>query len=197
MRQTEIDYWDKVAKERCLSDGAINDNWLKRQAMMAFFAKYTWMHERVLEIGVGAGVSAAMLKIACGGMWSYIGTDLSPEFAKATWDQWRLKVVQADVLTLPEGSFTRVLALDSLEHVRPEDRAQGYDNIVSRMADGAIMFINIPPHRSLHDEEFDHGFDLRDLHELEARGLSLQKYDTYSCHYKSYSRRYAMAILSK
>ena len=196
MRQTEIDYWDKVAKDRIVADGCINDNWLKRQAMMAFFCKYNWMKQSVLEIGVGAGISAAMLKLGCGGMWKYVGTDLSPLFCE-TARKWQIEVVQADVLTLPEGKFSRILALDSLEHVRPEDRPKGYDNIVDRMDDEAVMFINIPPHRSLHEEEFDHGFDLGDLWELEKRGLSLQKYETYSCYYKDYRRQYAMAILSK
>jgi predicted O-methyltransferase YrrM len=96
MRPTEVAYWDKVAKERITEDGAINDNWLKRQAMMSFFSKYTWMKERVLEIGVGAGVSAAMLKIGCGGIWSYTGTDMSTEFCAAAHKQWRLNVVQAE-----------------------------------------------------------------------------------------------------
>jgi SAM-dependent methyltransferase len=195
MRQTEIDYWDKVARDRIVADG-VNDNWLKRQALMAFFCKYNWMKQTVLEIGTGAGISAAMLKLGCGGMWKYIGTDISPEFCKAA-GQWKLDVVQADVLSLPEGKFSRILALDSLEHVRPEDRQKGYDNIVERMDDGAIMFINIPPKESLHEDEFDHGFDLHDLWELEKRGLTLQKYDTYVLHYKSDRRQYAMAILSK
>jgi hypothetical protein len=90
-----------------------------------------------------------------------------------------------------------VLALDSLEHVRAEDRPVGYDNIADRMEDGAIMFINIPLNESQHEGEFDHEFDLTDLQELQRRGLKLQKYDTYQCHYRNHSREYAMAILSK
>lgn len=197
MRQSEIDYWDGVCRERIV-DGAINDNWLKRMVMTSHFAKYNWMHERVLEIGVGAGISAAILKIACGGAWDYTGTDLSTEYAKAA-DQWKLKVVQADVLSLPVGPFTRVLALDSLEHVRQEDRPQGYDCIVARMEEGAIMFINIPLTQSQHQDEYDHGFGLNDLHELEKRGMSLEKYETYICDYPKIKlrRHYAMAVLSK
>lgn len=197
MRQTEIDYWDNVASARMLSGGGVYDNWLKRMAMMAFFAKYNWMHERVLEIGTGAGMSASMLKLGVGGIWSYTGTDVSPEFCRKTKEQWSLNVVNADVLSLPEGKFTRVLALDSLEHVRKEDRPKGYDNIVERMDDGAILFINIPLSESQHENDFDHGFDLTDLHELQKRGLTLHKYDTYACHFKDHDRHYAMAILSK
>lgn len=197
MRQAESDYWDSVCRDTHFEGGAIGDNWLKRMALMSFFSKYNWMQERVLEIGAGSAVSAGILKIAVGGMWSYLGTDLSPEFCAAAHSSWRLKVVQADVLSMPEGKFSRVLALDSLEHVRPEDRPDGYDNIVDRMDKKAVMFINIPLTESQHDGEFDHGFDLTDLHALQKRGLRLEKYDTYACHYAGTRRDYAMAILSK
>ena len=196
MRPAEVEYWDKQAAGRFVG-GAISDNWMKRQVMMAFFCKYNWLKQSVLEIGVGAGVSAAMLKISCGGLWKYIGTDVSPEFCKAAKEAWRLNVVQGDVLSLPEGKFSRILALDSLEHVRPEDRPKGYDNIADRLEENGALFINIPLTKSLHDEEFDYGFDLGDLKMLEERGLSLETYDTYVCHYVDEVRKYAMAILSK
>lgn len=197
MRPSEIDYWDRVAKSAYHADGSISDNWLKRQVMMGYFTKYTWLKERVLEIGTGAGLSAALLKISCGGLWSYIGTDMSTEFCETAHKLWKLKVVQGDVLNLPEGKFTRILALDSLEHVRPEDRPQGYDNISDRLEKGGVMFINIPLTESYHEGEFDHGFNLADLVELEKRGLVLRRYETYQCHYIDESRMYAMAVLSK
>ena len=196
MRQSESEYWDGQAKSRFI-DGAISDNWLKRMAMMSFFSKHSWLKHSVLEIGTGVGVSAGMLKIGCGGMWDYTGTDLSVEFCDAAYKAFRLKVVKGDVLSLPDGKFSRILALDSLEHVRPEDRSAGYDNIAERLEKGGLMFINIPLSESKHDGEFDHGFNLTDLHELEKRGLSLENYDTYVCHYAGSIRKYAMAVLTK
>lgn len=196
MRVQESEYWDKQAKDR-LAGKRVSDNWLKRQAMMAFFCKHSWLRQTVLEIGVGAGISAAMLKLSCGGMWKYIGTDVSEEFCKAARERWQLNVVQADVLSLPEGEFTRILALDSLEHVNPEDREQGYENIVSRLARRGVMFINIPLSSSNHNEQFDYGFDLTDLQILQDKGLSLENYDTYTLGFLGGIRRYAMAVLTK
>jgi SAM-dependent methyltransferase len=196
MRPAEADYWDKVA-ESTTEGEALYDNWLKRQVLSQFLFKCTWSGQKVLEIGVGNGVSAATLALACGRMWSYIGTDLSPKFAKSAKDRFRLNVVQADVLCLPEGEFTRILALDSLEHVRPEDRPQGYKEIAKRLAPGGLLFINMPRNRSLHEDEFDHGIDLSDLMMLEKEGLTLHKYDQYDIQYKNYRRDYAFAVMKK
>lgn|SRR5574341_72087 len=198
MRPTEVEYWDKIAEQVCRpGEKGFYDNWLKRRIIGQFLLKSEWSGKKVLEIGVGCGATAALLALACGRNWEYIGTDLSPKFADAVKSIFNLKVVQADVLNLPDGKFDRIVALDSLEHVRPEDRPQGYRNIAERMADDGMLFINMPYNRSLHKEEFDHGIDLRDLAMLEDVGVKLCKYELYQVQYADYLRTYGFAVLGK
>lgn len=196
MRMDEVKYWDGVASS-ITKDGAVRDNWLKRQFIGQFLLKCNWCGERVLEIGTGCGASAAMVGVACGRTWDYTGTELSPLFGSIARENFGLNVIQADVLSLPEGPFTRIIALDSLEHVRRDDREQGYRNIAERLAPGGLLLINMPCHRSSHDEDFDHGFDLVDLARLEAEGLRLSKYDRYQIAYGGGRRDYAFVGMVK
>lgn len=196
MRQAESAYWDDVADSVESGEGFL-DNWLKRRIIGQLLLKADWMQQTVLEIGVGCGATAALLALSCGNMWSYTGTDVSEKFGGLAKKNFGLNVVKADVLSLPEGKFSRILALDSLEHVRPEDREEGYKAIVSRMAPGALLFINMPISRSIHEAEFDHGIDLGDLKRLEANGLTLTKYDRYDIRYGNYVRAYGFVVMTK
>ena len=196
MREGEQEYWDGVADQVVRPDGGIYDNWLKRRFIGQFLLKCEWTGQKVLEIGVGCGASAALLSFSCGNQWSYIGTDVSLKFAKAA-GRFGLKVIQADVLSLPEGEFTRIVALDSLEHVHPLDRDKGYEEIAKRLAKGGLLLINLPVDVSSHDEKFDHGIGLQDLLSLEEKGLILQKYERYSIHYEKYLRNYAFAVMTR
>ena len=195
MRAREIEYWDAVAGK--IAEKGIRDNWIKRQFLAQFLFKCTWTGEKVLEIGVGCGVSAAMLATSCGMNWEYIGTELSPHFAKMAKEHFGLHVVQGDVLSLPEGKFTRIIALDSLEHVRQEEREQGYRNIADRMEPGALLFLNVPFERSLHEDEFDHGFGMIDFVKLCDSGMILKKYENYGIKYGNYARNYAFAVMER
>ncbi len=175
MRPEEVAYWDKVAEGR-------KDNVWKRRAIAERIFKHTWVQERVLEIGAGFATIAAAIKVVHVGNLKYIGTDVSSIFCKKTKEMLQLNMVQADVLSLPtvEGGFTRVLALDSLEHVRPDDREAGYKAIGERLADNALMLINMPLNPSLHDEQFDHPFDFSDITALcNLADLEMTKYEKY------------------
>lgn len=201
MRRAEVDYWDKMAKERIFTDGGILDNPIKRVPMVRAMLAYPWAGTKVLEIGIGAGLTAGALKFLTAGTMKYLGTDLSPAFV-ANAPRFGLKAVQADVTKLPgeNGEYDRVIALDSLEHVRPEDREAGYAEISRVMAPRGLLFINIPLSESHHVDEFDHGFGLDDLVRIADAGLSLEKYDTYETIYLgdvSKRRKYAMAVMQK
>lgn len=195
MRKGEEAYWDGVAASVIHGDG-VKDNWLKRQLLNQYLSKCLWSGQKVLEIGVGAGINASLLSISCGHDWDYIGTDVSPRFVEYA-RGFGLNVIQADVLSLPEGPFTRILALDSLEHVHPDDRPEGYRAIAQRLVPGGLMFINLPVSRSIHDADFDHGIGLSDLVALEANGLIVQRYERYEIQYGNYRRDYAFAVLTK
>lgn len=201
MRPTEVEYWDELAKNRIYKDGGIVDNPVKRVPMARAMMGYSWAGAKVLEIGIGAGLTAAALRFLTAGTMTYLGTDLSPAFCENA-ARFGLKAVQADVTKLPgeDGEYTRVMALDSLEHVRPEDREAGYKEIVRVMAPGGVLFINIPLNESMHDNEFDHGFGLVDLLKLEQAGLKLESYNTFktvNVVSEKHTKSYAMAIMKK
>jgi len=195
MREGEPAYWDSVA-EKVSHRSGFYDNWSKRRLLGQWLLKCGWGNQKVLEIGVGAGATAALLALSCGNRWDYIGTDVSPKFIMIA-RQFGLNVIQADVLHLPEGEFTRILALDSLEHVHPDDREEGYKNVASRLAKDGLLFINMPHNRSLHDDQFDHGIELGDLVRLEGFGLRLHKYEYYEVAYLDCLRGYGFVVMTK
>lgn len=195
MREGEPEYWDGVAEKIDAGTG-FYDNWSKRRIIAQFLLKCPWGGQRVLEIGVGAGATAALLALSCGNRWDYTGTDVSPRFIEIA-KRFGLNAVQADVLSLPAGPFTRILCLDSLEHVHPDDREAGYSNIAARLAPEGLMFINMPHERSLHDGRFDHPFGFDDLMRLMACGLRLRRYEYYEVAYAEYMRGYGFAVLSR
>lgn len=197
MRSSEIEYWDSVASNLVEGDGRMRDNWNKRELLNRFLSKISWNGKKVLEIGVGCGVSAGALRVSLGGNWTYIGTELSPIFIKSARNSFGLNVIQADILSLPAGPFDRIVALDSLEHINPEDRMDGYKDIVDRMNDEALLVINMPVNRSAHSRDFDHGFDLRDIAVFEDMGLSLQKYELYEHWLHDVRKLSAFVILLK
>jgi hypothetical protein len=78
--------------------------------------------------------------------------------------------------------FTRVMALDTLEHVNPADRDGGYKEIARVTASGGLLLINMPldeAQHSHHDSEFDHPFALADLDRIEQQGFQLKSYQRY------------------
>ena len=196
MREGEPEYWDGIAEKMAPKEGAIYDNWLKRRILGQFLLKCEWSGSKVLEIGVGCGATAALLGLACGKQWEYTGTDVSAKFANIA-SRFALNVIQTDVLNLPEGEFDRIIALDSLEHVHPDDRVRGYCEIAKRLSKGGLLFINMPHDRSLHDLQFDHGIGLKDIMMLEGEGLMLTKYDHYEIQYQNYRRGYDFVVMTK
>ena len=175
MRPAECAYWDKESTNN-------RDNVWKRKVIAHKILEHEWVNHRVLEIGVGMATIAAALKVIHIGNMKYIGTDVSANYCKKAIESFALNVVQADVLSLPkvDGGFTRVIALDSLEHVRPEDREEGYKAIGERMSDDALMLINMPLNVSYHEPEFDHPFDFEDITALcNLADLEMTKYEKY------------------
>jgi len=179
--QSEVAYWDDQASRLVDEHGAVRENIWKRPHQIRRLLQYNWIEERVLEIGCGNGVVAGALSLAVLGRWSYIGTELSSKFRAAASAAFRLKTVEADVREIPGSGYTRIIALDSLEHVRPEHRSDGYDKIAEVAAPGALLFIHFSRSESHHDQEFDHPFGLKDLSMLEDRGFVLNSYERYSC----------------
>jgi SAM-dependent methyltransferase len=181
MRQELSDYWDKVANKR-FEGNYMSDNIWKRAAIVSRIFSIDWDKKRVLEIGAGYGTIAYCLGVVYLRRLQYIGTEVSPVFCEKANELFNLNIVNTDIMDLPtiDNGFNRVIALDSLEHIRPEEREKGFSNIGRVMADDATMVINMPLNPSSHDKEFDFGFGLSDIDLLcRVAYLKLFTYEDY------------------
>lgn len=192
----EVDYWEGVA-HKCIDQNVVTDNVWKRPHQLRRLLKYDWLHQNVLEIGIGNAMVAGTLNVAVQGHWKYIGTELAPHFRKAAKDMFHLNTVEADVRELPGEGYTRIIALDSLEHVRPEHRKAGYAKIASVAAKDAFLFIHYSFGQSYHDKEFDHPFGLSDIVEIEEAGFALVNYERYLCETRDVPIQYAFVVMQK
>lgn len=182
-REREAAYWDSVAMEARLHEGIVADNIYKRQMIVGrLLLSCEWSNEHVLEIGVGQAQAAATLKVVLLGKWHYTGTEMSEIFLTSSRDAYHLNMVRTDVTNLPgrDGEYTRVMCLDSLEHVHPDDREDGYKEIARVTAKGGFLLINMPlAEDQFHDREFDHPFGLDDLHRIEKNGFRMRSFEKY------------------
>lgn len=192
----EVAYWEGVA-EKAVPDSGFVDNTWKRPHQLRRLLEYSWIGEKVLEVGVGNGLVAGIMLLTVGGHWKYLGTDLAEKFCLAAKDRFNLKTVQADVREIPGEGYTRIIAFDSLEHVRPEHRADGYKRLYEVAAPGALLFIHYSYSPSYHDKEFDHPFGVQDIADLAATGFSLQKYERYECQGQTGPLDYAFVVMRK
>lgn len=195
--EREMDYWEHVA-DRALPNGHLIDNSWKRPHQLRRLLKYTWIDEKVLEVGTGNGIVAGSMRLLVGGHWEYLGTELASRFRHSAANMFFLNTVEADVREIPGAGYTRIIAFDSLEHVRPEHRQEGYERIHSAAADDALLFIHYSYSQSHHDKEFDHPFGLSDLLDIEKTGFSLIEYDRYEVdHPKAGTLDYAFVVMRK
>lgn len=181
MRPSESAYWDHVAKEvKGHGVGGITDNIWKRCMIVSRILAHRPIRKKILEIGVGQGMAAAVLNLVTLANIDYVGTDVSKEFCEFVSRRWRLPVVQTDVLKLPDGPFDMIWAFDTLEHVRPEDRPRGYAEIGRVLAPNGTILLNIPLSESRHDVEFDWGMKEREVHDIaEATSAFVTVYEPY------------------
>jgi len=181
LRPEESAYWDEVAfkiKER--GKGELNDNIWKRCEIVSRILSHRPIGAAILEIGVGQSLGAATVNLVTLGNMRYVGTDVSPRFCEFTKKRWRLEVVQTDVTHLPDGPFDMIWAFDTLEHVRPEDRPSGFQEMGRVLGKNGLILLNIPLNESAHDEEFDWGFTERDVIDLkDATHTRINKWEAY------------------
>lgn len=181
MRPEESAYWDDVAiAVKKVHKGGFNENIWKRCAIASRILAHRPIGRRVLEIGTGQGLGAAVVNLCVLGHMKYTGTDVSNEFCSYVTKQWKLATVQTDVLKLPDGPFDMIWAFDTLEHVRPEDRQAGYKEMARVLATDGMIMLNVPLNESGHDQQFDWGMEEKEVHDIaKATGAVITKYEPY------------------
>jgi len=200
----EAAYWDEQAQERVVE--RLHDNLIKRQEIVKRLLDCDqWLTRTVLEIGVGSALAAGAINLLTLCNWRYVGTDVSKKFCDHASKSFGLNVAQTDVRSLPaeDGVVDSIWAFDSLEHVRPKDRAAGYCemNRVLHPKTGTL-YINMPldEEADCHDNHFNHPFDMDDLKEIESvLHMHIVKYEAYSIYYEAIHKvtRHAWVVMQK
>jgi SAM-dependent methyltransferase len=202
MRATENKYWDDVALTRLGKPGNLQDNVVKRCAIVSRLLAHRPVGARVLEIGCGQAMAAAITNLVTLANFHYVGTDVSRIFCEFVTERWTLKTVHTDILNLPpapfdeSGKYDMVWAFDTLEHVRPEDREQGYQNINNVLDEHGLILLNVPRDECHHEPEFDHGQDDADILNLaRITGTQVVKWEPY--HLEEINRSYLWVELQR
>jgi SAM-dependent methyltransferase len=182
MRETETAYWNHVATQvKGKGTGELTDNIWKRCEIIRRILAHRPIDASILEIGVGQGLTAAVMNLAMLGHMKYVATDVSNEFCEFVATKWKIPVVHTDILKLPDGPFDMIWAFDTLEHVRHEDRAAGYAEINRVLAPDGIILLNLPLSESGHVDEFEWGITDQSVTELaKAVGGRISKWEMYS-----------------
>lgn len=188
----DAEYWDSVADEAF--SRSIGNPWRSSEITRRVLA-YDHIGKSVLEIGVGMGSVASGVRSATMGTTKIVCTDLSSKFCEFVSGQG-FEACQTDIKNLPEGPFDFVWAFDTLEHVRPEDRACGYQQINKVLGRRGTILLHLPLSESHHDEGHDFGIGIGDVSELaNATGTSITKWDAYAI--PRIGRGYAFVALQK
>lgn len=163
-------YWDSVAQIAAPGDKSIRDNFGKRQHIIKLLCDYYFTGAKVLEIGCGLGVTAAVLKVMTGWDFTYKGVDISQKFCDAAKRMFNHDVYRcrANNLPFPDKEFSALFAFDVLEHIPPDDRDGVYKELDRVLGDTAAIFINNPLSQSKHDPNFDFSFKDMDTAKMAA-----------------------------
>lgn len=168
MDSAAVDYWNKVASNVVSLDKRhFQDNFPKRRLIIKELLEFDFKGKKVVEVGVGLGIVPATIRLLYGEL-DYKGTDLSTHFCQAASDMFGLETHHADITELPfeDNQFDVAFLFDVLEHVNPKDRMDGFKELDRILGEKAVVFINNPLTESLHNPEFDHGFNDEDIHRM-------------------------------
>jgi len=174
-------YWDEIAK---IQAKHFSENiWKKAKILGKILDADNFFNKRVLEIGVGVPLVSAAIQLILLNNWHWAGTDVSPIYVDYARKRMGCEVVHADVKTLPEteDGFDRIFCFDSLEHVPPDDREEGFERIGKVLAPHGRIYVHLPWEES-HHTDFDYEFDLHTLALLvDKTETELIKYERYEC----------------
>ena len=194
MNPREVAYWEAQAQGK----NGLRHNVVKQCEILSRLLQYQPFGKSVLEIGCGQAITAAAVNLMCTGRFDYTGTELAPAYVDLVSRRWKLPCVQADVLALPDVKVDQVWLFDVMEHVRPADRVVAAQGIAERLKDDGLVLINTPLGDDGHDDEFEHGFEERDLHRFcEDGGFRLAKWERYALEYTHTTLHFAWVELMR
>ena len=174
-------YWDMQAKRKIVS-GDLDNIW-KRQVIVRNLLEYDFYDKSVLEIGVGPGTTFASIGLILLNRFSYVGTDTSSVYVDFASKKWGMNTVQSDVTNLPgkNNSYDYIVSLDTLAHVKVDQRKDGYKEMNRVLKSSGKIILNITVKGTeLDPNEFHWGFSYYDLEELvKICSLKLEKVKAY------------------
>ncbi len=165
----DVDYWNEVAKECIdLEKKLLKDNFDKKRTIIKELLNFDLSKEKILEIGCGCGFIGSIMGQLYGHL-DYTATDMSPVFCDMAKILQRRRPTEARITALPfpDKTFTVIFIFDVLEHIAPNERINGYQEINRVFKNHGHVFINTPVARGIHHPDYDHGFDHRDLMTLQ------------------------------
>lgn len=187
---TKEQYWDKIFTSR-------RENILKRQHITRKVFGMDIIDKNVLEIGCGLALTAAAVTVAICGYWKYSATEVSKVAIDKVRMDFGFNVKQSDITSIPyqDSCFDMIFAFDTLEHIEPEARQKGYEEINRVLKPFATIAINMPLSESAHDVDFDFPFSIKDVIQLfDTCGMGMQTYEEYACMFGATVKRYAWIV---
>lgn len=151
--ERDLAIWETIAQEAHSRHSATSSYYVRSLSVVEnighkLIAARAAKARRVLEVGVGGGEHLVFRQPSAGNE-SYLGLDLSLEYARICKRVFEIPVVCADAALLPfaEAQFDCVIAIAILEHVQSLSRTLAeFDRVLE--SDGRLLVI-IPTNGSL------------------------------------------------
>ena len=199
-----IAYWDSIAESvNPENTMGIKDNWWKRQCLVKHLLDYSFEARHILEIGCGAAITAGIMSILHGGMFHYVGTDISPKFCAIAKRFWKFEIIASTIqdLKFKPGTFDCLWAFDVLEHISFDQRLGCYEVLSRIMKEKARVFINNPDEKNPngHDMDFEFGMADDDIAAMaKIMEMKIERITPYAIYDKRKNKRqYQFIVMSR
>lgn len=179
---TDEEYWESRLKDR-IKSGSLMFNQEKALNMLQRFTKAPLLAEiNALEIGCGSGYWGYAFQWIYPNI-KYTGIELSKSCVKSCKENG-LNVLHGNIkkLEFPDNSFNLILLLDVLEHINPDIRTSGYEEIKRVLQSPGLIIINNPISVSAHSESHEWMLSQQDINDfviaINGKIMHLETYTT-------------------
>ncbi len=177
------------------------DNFRKRRILNNFLYNYDFEDRKILEIGTGTGVTAAILRLSYGNL-DYTGVDISSEFITMVRKMFKLNMKLGNITSIPveDKIFEDIFLFDILEHIPPDEREISYRELNRVIKNEGRIFLNSPSdiQESQHNKKFEFGFFSEDLLCLmKVVNMQLLEFKNYYVKIGKFINHYNFIVMSK